>query len=101
MAVAGDETSGASGSGLPVGASAVASNSTGLVGAASAASASSLKTRHSIFIRTVSSYFLLSTLLIQLKLVYGPFGQSNKYSTLDFCPRPARKETNVPISKRS
>ena len=55
MAVAGDETSGASGSGLPVGASAVASNSTGLVGAASAASASSLKTRHSIFIRTVSS----------------------------------------------
>ena len=54
MAVAGDETSGASGSGLPAGASAVASSSTGLVGAASAASASSLKTRHSIFIRTVS-----------------------------------------------
>ena len=56
MAVAGDETSGASGSGLPAGASAVASSSTGLVGAASVASASSLKTRHSIFIRTVSSY---------------------------------------------
>ena len=34
-------------------------------------------------------------------LVYPPFGQSNIYSTLDFCLRPARKETNVPITKRS
>ena len=37
----------------------------------------------------------MTTLLIQFKLVYGPFGQSNMHSTLDFCPRPARKETNV------
>ena len=35
------------------------------------------------------------TLLVQSKLVYAPFGQDNIYSTLDFCPRPARKETNV------
>ena len=33
-------------------------------------------TRHSIYIRTVSSYRILSTLVIQYKLVYGPFGQS-------------------------
>ena len=26
----------------------------------------------------------------------GPFGPSNMHSALDFCPRPARKETNVP-----
>ena len=32
----------------------------------------------------------------QIKLVYGPFGKNNMYSTLDFCPGPARKETNVP-----
>ena len=38
---------------------------------------------------------LLSTLLNQLKLVYGPFGQSNMNSVLDICPRPAREETNV------
>ena len=57
--------------------------------------------RHSIYIKTVSSSGLLSTYLIQLKLVYGPFGQSNMHSTLDFCPRPARKETNVPLQKRS
>ena len=35
------------------------------------------------------------TLLVQFKLVYVPFGQDNIYSTLDFSPRPARKETNV------
>ena len=41
-----------------------------------------------IYIRTLSSYQLLSTLLIQFKLVYEPFGQSNIHSTLDVCPRP-------------
>ena len=51
---------------------------------------------HSIYIRTVS---LLSALLIQFTLVYGPFGQSNMQSTLDFCHRPARKEANVPLHK--
>ena len=50
---------------------------------------------HSIYIRTVSSYHLLSILPNQLKLVNGLFGQSNMYTTLDFCPRPARKETNL------
>ena len=35
-------------------------------------------------------------------LVYGPFGQSITFTvTLDFCPRPARKETNVPLHKIS
>ena len=47
------------------------------------------------------SYPLLSIFLNQLKLVYGPLGQSNMNSTLDFCPRPARKETNVPLNKVS
>ena len=42
-----------------------------------------------IYIRTVSSKRLLSTLMIQFKLVYGSFGQSKMHSTLDFCPRPA------------
>ena len=68
MAVAGDETSGASGSGLPAAASAVSSSSTGLVGAASAASASSLKTRHSIFIK--DNKFLAS--LIQWHICFLP-----------------------------
>ena len=40
---------------------------------------------------------LASTLLNQLKLVYRQFGQSNMHSTLDFCLRPARKETNLPL----
>ena len=31
----------------------------------------------------------------------GLFGQSNMHSTLDIFPRPARKETNVPLHKRS
>ena len=42
-----------------------------------------------------SSQHLLSTLLIHFKLVYEPFEQSNMHSTLEFCPRPARKEKNV------
>ena len=40
-------------------------------------------------------------MLNQLKLVYGPFGQINMHSTLDFCPTPARKEMNVTLHKRS
>ena len=40
---------------------------------------------------------MLSSLLNQIKLVYAPNGQSNMNSTLDFCPRPAKKETNVPL----
>ena len=44
---------------------------------------------------------MMSTLLIQFNLVYGSFGQSNMHSTLDFCPRLARKEANVPLYKRS
>ena len=35
---------------------------------------------------------MFSALLIQFKLVYEPFGQSNMNSTLDFCHRPARKK---------
>ena len=54
-----------------------------------------------IYFRTVSSYRLLSTMLIQFKLVYGLFGQSNMHSTINFCPRPARKENNVLLHKRS
>jgi len=37
----------------------------------------------------------------QLKLVHGPFGHSNMHSTLDFYTRPARRETNVPLHKKS
>ena len=33
--------------------------------------------------------------------VCGSFGQSNMHSKLDFYPRPAKKETNVPLNKRS
>ena len=54
--------------------------------------------KHSIYIRTVYSSRLLSTLPSQLKLVYGPFGQNNTHKTLDFCPRSTRKITNVPIN---
>ena len=43
---------------------------------------------------------LLSTLLIQFKLVYGPFGPSNMLSTLD-TPIPVMKETNVQLHQRS
>ena len=55
---------------------------------------------HGIYIRTVSSKCLVSNLLIQFKLVYVPFGQSKMHLMLDFCPRPARKERNVPLYKR-
>ena len=48
---------------------------------------------HSIYIKTVSSWRLLSTLMNQIELVYVPFG----HSLLDFCPRPARKETYIPL----
>ena len=34
------------------------------------------------------------------KLVYRLFGQSNLHSALDFCPRPARTETIVPLHIR-
>ena len=50
-----------------------------------------------VYIRTVCFQCLWSILLNQLKLVYGPFGQSNMHSTLDFCSRSARKESNVPL----
>ena len=33
--------------------------------------------------------------------VSWPFGQRNMHITLDFCSRPASKETNVPIHKKS
>ena len=33
--------------------------------------------------------------------IYGPFGQSSKCSTLDFGPRLARKETNVPLYREA
>ena len=38
---------------------------------------SDIATRHSIYIRTVSSYCLLSTLLIQYKLDHGQFVHCN------------------------
>ena len=47
-----------------------------------------------MYVRTVTSYLFADS-------VYGPFGQSNKHSTPDLCPRPARKETNVPLHKRN
>ena len=40
-------------------------------------------------------------MLIQFELVFGPSGQSNMQSKLDFCPRPAMREKNVPLDKRS
>ena len=39
--------------------------------------------------------------MIQFKLVHGPFGQGTMHSILDLCPRPSRKEKNVPLHKRS
>ena len=59
----------------------------------------SITKKHSINIRTVGSYRLLSTQPNQIKLVYWSFGQGKMHSKLDFCPRPARKETNVPQHK--
>jgi hypothetical protein len=34
-----------------------------------------------------------------LTIVYGPFGQSSMHSTLDFCPRQAKKDSNVPLQQ--
>ena len=58
-------------------------------------------TRHSVYIRTVSSEHMLSAFLNWIKLVYGPFGQSNMQPVLytQLLPRPARKELNVPKLK--
>jgi hypothetical protein len=42
----------------------------------------------------------LSSLLIQFKLVYGPFGQTNMHSTLDFCPRPDQPGRNKCINTK-
>ena len=39
-----------------------------------------------IYIRTVSSYRLFSSLLNWFKLVFGPFGQSIMHPTLNLCP---------------
>ena len=47
--------------------------------------------RHSIYFRTVSFQRLLSTLLNQLKIVYGPFLQT-LHSTFDFYRNPARRK---------
>ena len=47
-----------------------------------------------IYIRTVSSQRLLSTLLNQIKLVYGPFGQSNMHSKLSRCLHQTSQEEN-------
>ena len=61
-----------------------------------------MQMEHSIYI--LDSKLLvpvLSTLLIKFILGFGPLGQSNMYSTYDFCPRPARKETSVPRHKRN
>ena len=51
-----------------------------------------------MYIRTVT--LLSTTSPINFKLVYGPFGQSNMHSTLDFCLNPVRKERNVPVKKK-
>ena len=37
----------------------------------------------------------------QFELVYGLVGQTIMHITLDFCRRPVRKETNIPLHKRS
>ena len=42
--------------------------------------------RHSIYIRTVTSYHMLSALLNWFKLVYGSIEQSNMHYILNFCP---------------
>ena len=54
-----------------------------------------INARQSIFITTVSSWRKFSFLLIQFKLVYGLFGQSNKNSILDFCPRPVYDRSRI------
>ena len=42
----------------------------------------------------------MSSLLIQFKLVYWPFGQNNIHITFYFWPRLARKEVNAPLIER-
>ena len=37
----------------------------------------------------------------KIKLVYVPFGEISVHSKLDFCPRQAWKELNLPLHKRS
>ena len=59
------------------------------------------KPQYILNIRTISSQCLFSTLLIRFKLVYGRYGQTNMHSTLDFCSRLARMETNAPLHKKS
>ena len=52
----------------------------------------------------LSSYLFVFLLLQNwFELVFGPFGQSKMYHTLDFCPlpRPAKKDLNVPNAKSS
>ena len=53
------------------------------------------------YTKTVSSQWLLSTLLSQLKLDYLTFGQSSLHKTFIFFPRAVRKETNIPPDKRT
>ena len=53
---------------------------------------SSLSLRHSIFIRTISSWHLFSTLLNPVKLVYALLGHSNMHSVLDFSPQISQEE---------
>ena len=54
-----------------------------------------LRSRYSIYIRTVISWHLFSVLHNGFELVYGQFWHSNMNRTLDCpVPRPARKETN-------
>ena len=60
---------------------------------------STLTSRHSIFIRTVSSQRLLSTLMNQIKLVLGR--ATCTVHLISAQTRPARKETNVPLHNRS
>ena len=64
-----------------------------------------LITRHSLYIRTVSSYHMLSALLNWFKLVYELFGQSNMHRTLEFCPeQPVRNQmttTQIQISHQN
>ena len=56
--------------------------------------------KHSVYIGTVSSWRLLSTLPNQLKLVYGPFWQSNS-GFLPQINQEGNKCTTTYISKRS
>ena len=55
-----------------------------------------LKKAQYIYFRTVSYYRIQTNLLDWFRLVYGSVGLSNMHSALDFCPRLARKDSNVP-----